>query len=105
MQATPGPARIDLTWHQDDFELFAGFNLYRATEPEPNGVFTRLNNTVLSTEQDSYRDEDVQPNTTYHYKYAVVLTDMTESDFSNTVSAISRNAAVLPISRIALVLP
>jgi subtilisin family serine protease len=87
MQATPGPGCIDLTWHQDDFQLFAGFNLYRATEPEPNGVFTRLNATILSAEQNSYRDADVQPNTTYYYKYAVVTTDMSESDFSNTVSA------------------
>jgi len=87
LQVTSGPACIDLNWRQYDFELFAGFNLYRATEPEPNGVFTRLNTTVLSAEQNSYRDADVQPNKTYYYKCAVVTTDMAESDYSSTVSA------------------
>ncbi len=87
LQAEPGPGYIDLSWHQDDFELLAGYNLYRATAPEPDGVFTRLNTTVLSPPKNAYRDADVQPNTTYYYKYAVVTTDMTESGYSNTVSA------------------
>jgi hypothetical protein len=86
LQATSGPACIDLTWCQYGVDLFAGFNLYRATEPEPNGVFTRLNSTILSVDQDSFRDVDVQPNTTYYYKCAVVTNDMTESDYSNTIS-------------------
>ena len=87
LQATPGPACIDLTWSQYDFELFAGFSLYRATEPEPSGVFTRLNPTILATDQNSFRDADVQPNTTYYYKCAVVTTDMAEPDYSSMVSA------------------
>jgi subtilisin family serine protease len=87
LQAEGGAGHVDLTWHQDDFELFAGFNLYRASEPEPNGVFERIHDTIIPGAQTAFRDTQIQPNTTYYYKYAVVTTDMAEAGFSNTVSA------------------
>jgi len=85
LQATGGERRVDLSWMQDDFELLAGFNLYRSTEPE--GEYQRINPVIIPAGQTHYRDEDVLPAVTYYYKFTVVKTDMFESDFSNIASA------------------
>ncbi len=34
LQATGGEGRVNLTWTQNDFDLLAGFNLYRATSQD-----------------------------------------------------------------------
>ena len=85
LQASGGEGFVDLSWMQDDFELLAGFNLYRATQT--NGPFTRLNATVIPPDQRAWRDRNVQPGQTYFYKFTVVKTDFAESDFSNLASA------------------
>jgi subtilisin family serine protease len=85
LQATGGEGRVDLMWTQDDFDLLAGFNLYRATST--NGTFSRINNGLIPASQHSYTDTAVQPGQPYYYKFTVVRTDLTESNYSNIASA------------------
>ena len=81
LQATGGEGKVDLSWMQDDFELLAGYNLYRSTNPSNN--FTRINASIIPPQQKSYRDTQVQPGQPYYYRFTVVKTDMTQSDYSN----------------------
>ena len=85
LQATGGEGYVDLAWTQDDFDLLAGYNLYRATSPD--GPFSLLNQGLIPAQQKSYQDTDVVPGQPYYYKFTVVKTDMSESDFSNTAAA------------------
>lgn len=85
LQASGGEGYVDLMWSQTDFDLLAGFNLYRSTSL--NGTYTRLNPTIIPPQTREYRDTDVVPGQPYYYKFTVVKTDMTESDFSNTATA------------------
>ncbi len=85
LQATGGEGYVDLMWIQNDFDLLAGFNLYRSTSI--SGTYTLVNTTLLLPDQRTYRDTDVQPGQPYYYKFTVVKTDMTESDFSNVATA------------------
>ncbi len=85
LQASGGEGYVDLMWTQTDFDLLAGFNLYRATAVD--GVYTRLNASLIPPEQRAWRDTDVLPGQPYYYKFTVVKTDMTESDFSNVATA------------------
>ena len=86
LQATGGEGYVDLMWTQDDFDLLAGFNLYRATTITGT-TYTRINDSILPPDQRTYQDTDVQPGQPYYYKFTVVKTDMTESDFSNVATA------------------
>jgi hypothetical protein len=81
LQATGGEGKVDLSWMQDDFELLAGYNLYRSAN-STNG-FARINTSIVPAQQKAYRDTQVQPGQPYFYKFTVVKTDMGESDFSN----------------------
>ena len=85
LQATGGEGYVDLMWTQNDFDLLAGFNLYQATSQD--GTYTRLNTTIIPPEQRTFRDTDVTPGQPYYYKFTVVKSDMTESDFSNVATA------------------
>ncbi|MFZ4659657.1 MAG: IPT/TIG domain-containing protein, partial [Caldilineaceae bacterium] len=85
LQGNGGEGYIDLTWTQTDFDLLAGFNLYKATSP--NGSYTRLNSTIIPPDQRSWRDTDVTPGQPYFYKFTIVKSDMSESDFSNIATA------------------
>jgi subtilisin family serine protease len=89
LQASGGEGFIDLMWHQTDFDLLAGFNLYKASSPD--GQYSRINNTIIPPHQRSLRDTAVTPGQPYYYKFTVVKTDMTESDFSNTATAAPRD--------------
>jgi hypothetical protein len=82
LQATGGEGKVDLSWFQDDFDLLAGYNLYRSLNPSNN--FGRLNSWLIPAQQKTYRDTGVQLGQPYYYRFKVVKTDMTESDFSNT---------------------
>jgi hypothetical protein len=81
LQATGAEGKVDLSWMQDDFELLAGYNLYRSTNPT-NG-FARINTSIVPAQQKAFRDTQVQPGQPYYYKFTVVKSDMSESDFSN----------------------
>jgi PKD repeat protein/subtilisin family serine protease len=85
LQATGGEGYVDLMWTQDDFDLLAGFNLYRSTSQD--GIYTRINASIIPPDQRTWRDTNVQPGQPYYYKFTVVKTDMTESDFSNVATA------------------
>jgi fibronectin type 3 domain-containing protein len=85
LQASGGEGYVDLMWTQTDFDLLAGFHLYRSTSLD--GAYTRVNATIIPPETRDYRDPDVTPGQPYYYKFTVVKTDMTESDFSNTTTA------------------
>jgi subtilisin family serine protease len=84
LQATGGEAKVSLSWMQDDFEMLAGYNLYRSTNPASG--FTRLNSAIIPAAQKTWQDTAVIPGQPYYYKFTVVKTDMTESDFSNVTT-------------------
>lgn len=85
LQATGGEGFVDLSWTQNDFDLLAGYNLYRSTSLD--GSFTRINANLIPSSTKTYRDSNIQPGQTYFYKFTVVKTDMTESGASNIASA------------------
>ena len=77
MQGEATDTGIQLTWMQDDFDTMLGYNVYRA-ESE-NGLYTRINSYVLSSEENSFFDDGVEPGKIYYYNFTVVKTDLTES--------------------------
>ncbi len=81
LQATGGEGRVDLSWMQDDFELLAGYRLYRSAGNTND--FVRLNSTLIPAQVKTYQDGNVTPGEPYYYRFTVVKTDMTESDYSN----------------------
>jgi len=82
LQAIPGEGYVDLNWTQDDFTLLGGFNMYRSTSG--NGTFTKINTGAAIPKDDrTFRDTSVTPGVTYFYKFKVVKSDGTESQFSN----------------------
>ncbi|MBE0540186.1 MAG: S8 family serine peptidase [Verrucomicrobia bacterium] len=85
LQASGQEGAILLTWQQNDYELLAGYNLYRADST--NGPWTRLNSTVIPPGSESYSDSSVPPAVPKFYKFTVLTTDMTESEPSNLASA------------------
>ncbi|MCB0128622.1 MAG: hypothetical protein KDE58_40430, partial [Caldilineaceae bacterium] len=85
LQATGGEGHVDLSWTQDDFDLLSGFNLYRATSQD--GTYIRLNASIIPPDQRTYRDTAVTPGQPYFYKFTIVKSDMSESDFSNVATA------------------
>ena len=85
LQATGMEGRVDLAWTQNDFDLLAGYNLYRSTSPDSG--FARINTVTIPAQQKTFADTDVQPGQLYYYMFTVVKTDMTESAGSNVASA------------------
>jgi subtilisin family serine protease len=81
LQATGGEGKVSISWMQDDFEMLAGYNLYRS--PNPSNNFARLNGAIIPVSQRTWQDTAVTPGQAYYYKFTVVKTDMSESDFSN----------------------
>jgi hypothetical protein len=78
LQASGGEGFVDLSWGQDDFDLLAGYNLYRGDQ--------RINSSIVPAGTTSFRDTDVEPGQNYDYYFKVVLTDMSESESSNTAT-------------------
>ncbi|MCB1126847.1 MAG: IPT/TIG domain-containing protein, partial [Verrucomicrobiae bacterium] len=85
LQANGLEGRIDLSWMQDDYDLLAGYNLYRSDNPD--GEWTRLNRTIIPKGQESYVDMDVAPAVRMYYRFTVMTTDSVESEPSEIVSA------------------
>lgn len=85
LQAVGGEGYIDLSWIQNDFDLLAGYNLYRSTLP--GSGFTRLNSALIPASQTSFQDTNVVPGQPYYYYFTVVETSMVESGQSNTATA------------------
>lgn len=81
LQASGGENKITLSWMQDEFDVLAGYNLYRSEALD--GTYQKINSTIIPYDQKSYEDTTVEPGKTYFYKFTVVKTDLSESDFSN----------------------
>ncbi len=94
LQATGGEGFVNLSWMQDDFDMLAGFNLYRSETEDGN--YTRINNGLISAQQLSYTDTDVQPGQPYFYKFTIIKTDMAETNPSNIAEATPVDT-ILPI--------
>lgn len=85
LQASGGEGSVDLMWTQNDFDLLAGFHLYRSDSQD--GIYARINTAILTPDQRDFRDTNVNPGQPYYYKFTVVKSDMTESDASNIATA------------------
>lgn len=85
LQATGGEGAVELSWMQDEFDTLAGYNMYRSTTL--NGYYERINDSLISGETSTYSDYNVEPGQAYFYKFTIVKTDLTESDYSNVAFA------------------
>ena len=85
LQANGGEGKVGLSWQQNDYDLVAGYNVYRSDAPD--GTYTRLNNTLIPVGGESYTDTNVVPAVPMFYKFSVVTTDFQESDLSEAASA------------------
>ncbi|WHH57906.1 S8 family serine peptidase [Petroclostridium sp. X23] len=85
LQAEGAEGKIILSWTQDDFDLLAGYNLYRSETQ--NGSYTRVNTSLITADQKTFEDTEVEPGKVYYYKFTVVKTDFSESDYSNIALA------------------
>jgi uncharacterized protein YjdB len=85
LQATSAEGRVILDWMQDEFtpELMAGYNVYRSASVD--GTFARVNTSIIT--DTTYEDFSVSPGIVYYYKFTVVQTDFSETDFSNIAAA------------------
>lgn len=92
LQATGGEGKVTLMWTQDDFDLLAGYNLYRSESMD--GSYTKINESIIPSDVNDYVDTNVTPGKTYYYKFTVAKLDFSsdenfsnESDFSNIALA------------------
>jgi subtilisin family serine protease len=85
LQASGEENQVRLQWVQDDFDLLAGYNIYRSNAV--SGQFTKINTTIIPDFQKEYVDTQVNPGETYYYAFSVVQTDFAESQLSNIASA------------------
>jgi hypothetical protein len=85
LQAAGQEGAIQLNWQQNDYDLLAGYNLYRSSSL--NGTYTKINSTIIPAGSESYMDTNVTPAVPKYYKFTVVTTGMTESNYSNVASA------------------
>jgi len=94
LQATGQEGSIGLAWQQDDFELLAGYHLYRAESID--GPYERVNESIIPVGEEGYLDTDVTPAVPMYYKFTVVTTDLNESDPSNVAAAAALDT-ILPV--------
>ena len=87
MQANATADGIDLTWVQDDYDTLAGYNVYRSDKED--GLYRRLNNTVIPVGEEHFFDDTVLPGKLYYYNFTVVLSDMSETPPSGKITAMS----------------
>jgi len=84
LNAEGGANKVELSWAQNDYDVLAGYNIYRSTSAD--GYFEKIN-LYLVTEND-YVDTNVEPGVTYYYYFKVVNTDGNEEkNTSNIASA------------------
>ncbi|HOK41829.1 MAG TPA: hypothetical protein PLD27_12425, partial [bacterium] len=75
--------RIDLSWRANTESDIAGYNIYRALNPNDN--FIKINSSLVTTT--TYTDNGLINNQTYYYKLKAQNQGGNESDFSVVVSA------------------
>lgn len=83
MQGEATETGVQLTWQQDDFDTLLGYNVYRSDKED--GLYTRLNNYVLTADENAFFDNTVEPGKLYYYNFTVVKTDMQESTPSGKI--------------------
>ena len=89
--ATPGLGEVSLEWANPSDELLSdvlGYNMYRY-EALTDSTFTAVQkiNTALITDL-NFKDYEVEEETKYFYKYKILRTSLTETDFSKTVTTV-----------------
>ena len=89
MQGTAEDTGISLRWTQDDFDTLMGYNVYRSTAED--GLYTKLNATVIPADQMAFFDDTVEPGQIYYYNFTVVKTDLTESEPSGKIVIMSKD--------------
>ena len=89
MQGEATDTGIFLTWTQDDFDTLMGYNVYRSTSED--GLYTRVNQTVIPADTMEFFDDTVEPGVQYYYNFTVVQTDLSESDPSGKISIMSKD--------------
>jgi len=91
--ATPGIGKVYLEWNRAGTEDAMGYNMYRyynltdSTFSAP----VRINSSLIT--DTLFTDFGVIPDTTYHFYYKVVGTDLQESDSSKIIVAVPLAAA------------
>ena len=89
MQGTALDTGVELKWTQDDFQTLMGYNVYRSTKED--GLYTRLNSTVIPASTMTFFDDTVEPGVVYYYNFTVVQTDMAESEPSGKIVIMSKD--------------
>jgi len=91
--ATPGIGKVELEWPPTPSDDALGYNLYRSYNlTDSTYSDTLMINTELILDT-VHTDYNVIPDTTYHYFYKTLGTDMLETDYSKKVTATPFNAA------------
>ncbi len=91
--AIAGIGKVELEWPASETEDALGYDMYRyynltdSTFSDPILINETL---IIDT---IYTDFDVIPDTTYHYQYKTVGTDLQETDFSKSMAATPFTAA------------
>lgn len=80
---------IHLEWMQDDYDTLAGYNVYRADTEDGN--YVRINKTIISSDENTFTDTDVEPGKKYYYTFTVVLTDATDSKPAGKISVTAKD--------------
>jgi len=91
--ATPGIGKVELEWPPTPLEDALGYNLYRSCNLTDSTYGDTL---IINTElvlDTVYADYNVIPDTTYHYFYKTLGTDMVETDYSKKATATPFDAA------------
>lgn len=91
--AIAGIGKVELEWPTTETEDLLGYNMYRYYNLT-DSTFTEpilINETLII--DSLYSDFDVIPDTTYHYQYKTVGTDLQETDFSKSMAATPFDAA------------
>lgn len=89
MQGAATDTGIELKWTQDDFDTLMGYNVYRSDRED--GLYVRLNSTVIPADTMEFFDNTVEPGKVYYYNFTVVMTDLTESEPSGKITIMSKD--------------
>lgn len=86
VEATAEDGAVALAWSPPSNGTVEGYNVYRSTNSfsSPGNAQQLTGNPISGT---SYRDTDVENETTYHYRVTVVDASENESDLSGEASA------------------
>ena len=81
LQVNSAEGANKLIWVQRDFDMLAGFNLYRSATKD--GSYKKINRALIPKNKRSYLDKKVAAGSKYFYKFTVVDTAGVESAYSN----------------------